>query len=65
MSKYEVIVSNVGTVYSGDDSVRAGKDYNECMQLSKDNYGRFAGESVMFMVDGSPFIEYIGTNEQG
>ena len=64
MAKYQVIVSNVGTVYSGDNAENANRDFSECEELSKTNYGRFAGESVTMFIDGEPMREFTGTNEQ-
>lgn len=61
MAKYQVIVSNVGTVYDGDSIIEANKEYAECVSLSKDSkFGRIAGESVTFFNDGEPTKEYIG-----
>jgi hypothetical protein len=50
--RYEVVVGNIGTVYSGSNERQAQKDYVEYVEQSKTNYGRAAGESVTFFKDG-------------
>ena len=58
MAIYNVVVSNVGNVYSGKRSADAMREYKELVKLSKDNYGRFAGEDVTVFRDGVIFAEY-------
>jgi hypothetical protein len=60
MSKYQVIVGNVGTVYDGDDKEQALRDYRECVSISKDSeVGRMAGEQVTLFEDGEILKEHI------
>lgn len=62
--QYEVIVGNVGTVYAGANWKVAGETFREYVKISRDSeYGRAAGESVVFMKDGEIIEEYTGTVE--
>ena len=61
MAKFEVIVGNVGTVYSGNNYMQAATKYSAYVKLSKANYGRVAGESVTLMHNGEIRSEYEGT----
>lgn len=56
-SHYEVLVGNIGTVYSGPLFKQALKDYGEYKRQSIDNYGRAAGEPVILLQDGEPIME--------
>jgi len=49
---HEVIVGNVGTVYSGHDGHKANVAYATYLRLSKSGVGRAADEPVYHMVDG-------------
>jgi hypothetical protein len=55
---YQVIVGNIGTVYSGNDVVQAQRDYDDYVSQSQTGYGRAAGESVTLMIDDKPTREY-------
>jgi hypothetical protein len=61
MRKHEIIVGNVGTVYDGDSAGQASKTYREYVQMSKDDCGRVAGESVTWTKDGDIYKEYVGS----
>lgn len=61
--KWEVVVGNIGTVYDGSNGFEATKEYNQYVRLSKDNYGRVAGESVILFRDDDVYKEYYGTIE--
>lgn len=61
VNAFEVIVSNVGTVYSGNDRAQAGNEYNDWVRLSEGTQGRASGESVTIMADGSPAVDHTGT----
>ena len=63
MSKYQVIVGNLGTVYEGDDRIVALGKYATYVSNSKTGYegvGRCTGESVTLMEDGEPEKEHLG-----
>ena len=57
---YQVIVSNIGQVYDGDDLDEARRLYREYVRQSKANEGRAAGESVTVMKDGEPLFDFLG-----
>lgn len=57
---YEVIVGNIGSVYSGDDYSEACRIYGEYCHLSSEGYGRADGESVFLLEDGEPAEEFVG-----
>lgn len=56
--RYEVIVGNLGTVYSGPDRGEAFRRYRDYKSLSKRHEGRAADENVTIMRDGEPVLEY-------
>lgn len=60
---YEVIVSNIGTVYEGGDKKKAYDTFACYENLSKDGYGKAGGESVVMMLDGEWKHEHYGENE--
>ena len=60
---WEVIVGNIGTVYSGPSGAIARQKYGDYQDMSQDNYGRASGESVVLMCNGEPVKEYAGTVE--
>lgn len=61
MANYQVIVGNIGTVYSGNDSMEANRIFDLYKQLSIDGYGRAAFEPVTLMRNNEPWIEYEGS----
>ncbi len=63
-TKYEVLVGNIGIVYSGSSKSDAMKDYNEYVRQSKTNKGRAGNEDVVLMVDGEPSKEYIPLDKE-
>ena len=60
---WEVIVGNIGTVYSGPSGAIARQKYGDYQAMSEDSYGRASGESVMLMCNGEPVEEHAGTVE--
>ena len=56
--EYQVIVGNVGTVYSGSNWREAGKSYREYIAISKSGCTRAAGEQVTLMENGEIKREY-------
>lgn len=49
---YQVIVGNIGTVYSGNTEQTACDIFDEYVKMSQAPYGRASGESVTLMMDG-------------
>jgi hypothetical protein len=61
MAHYEVIVGNVGRVYSGNNNMEAHKTWHHYVKLSKaGRSGRAAGESVVLMENGEIVREFEG-----
>lgn len=60
MALWSVVVGNIGTVYDGTDTKAARAAFVEYREQSATGYGRAAGESVLLMVDGEPFLEHEG-----
>lgn len=58
---YEVIVGNIGTVYSGGSSIEANQIFLEYRKDSREGIGRAAGEDVTVMCDGEIKYEYIAS----
>lgn len=65
MSKYQVIVGNVGTVYDGDDYAEARKEYSVQVGWSMLSSGRAANEPVTLMADGDVAMEHIPRHTSG
>jgi len=61
MAVYEVIVGNVGTVYTGKSGREARLTFACYLDRSKSNRGRCAGESVTLLADGEAVSFYQGT----
>jgi hypothetical protein len=61
MEKYEVVVGNVGTVYSGGFYDSALDAFTIYKSKSLNDYGRAAGEDVTMLKNGEIFREYIGS----
>lgn len=57
MDKYEVIVGNIGTVYSGTDRNAADAKFEAYVELASSGMGRAAGETVTMMRDGEIYME--------
>lgn len=62
--QYEVVVGNIGTVYSGTYSSDAIMTFIAYSDKSERNEGRAAGESVTLFQDGEIAKVYIGTIDQ-
>ena len=56
---YEVIVSNVGTVYGGPSKQMAEKTYYDYIEISRSGRGRAGGEEVSLFVDGEFVDGYV------
>jgi hypothetical protein len=60
MSKYQVVVGNVGTIYDGNRKREALTLYKSNVSLSVHGYGRHKGEAVTLLVDGEIDKEHEG-----
>ncbi len=61
MSKYQVIVGYIGTVFDGDDKETALIAYEDYVEISKTRErGKAYGEDVTLFEDGEPIKEYLG-----
>ena len=60
MSKvlHEVVVGNLGTVYSGADSLAAHKAYLGYVRASDAPYGRASGEGVTWLRDDDVYADH-------
>ena len=61
-SYHEILVGNIGTVYSGFDTVLAQQTFDTYVTQAKGDSGRAAGEDVTWIIDGNERRGYIGTN---
>lgn len=61
---YEIIVDNIGTVHTGHSRDAASRAYHEYVRISKQGYGRGAGESVTWMKNGEIVKHHIGDINQ-
>ena len=52
MDKHEIIVGNIGTVYSGNDESQATAKWNSYVLASREPQGRASGETVTWLEDG-------------
>lgn len=64
MDKFQVIVGNIGTVYSGNNIMQASAKFSAYVKLSKSGNGRAAGEDVTMMHNNEIRQEYVGTIAQ-
>jgi len=62
--KYEVLVGNIGTVYSGGSFKEAQQNYIDYIKKSKANVGKAAGEDVTLLKEGEILKEHAGTQEK-
>ena len=56
---WEVLVANVGRVFEGKERA-ARACFNDYVAISKSEYGRASGKSVMLFRDGEIAREYVG-----
>jgi hypothetical protein len=61
--KYEVVVGNIGIVYSGFSLMQALEDFKRYVGYSKSGEGRCAYESVVMFQDGEITQEHIDPND--
>lgn len=60
---YEVIVGNIGTVYTGNKYAEALAEFAEYQRQSIGGEGRAGGEDVTIMRDGEPYREHAGKRQ--
>lgn len=60
----EVIVSNIGAVYSGPILAKAQAYFSDYKEQSIAGHGRAAGESVTLLINGEIQEEYRGENQR-
>jgi len=60
MGTYQVTVDNLGAVTDTDQLKEALISFKEYKDLSRAEYGRAAGESVILWKHGEPHFEYFG-----
>lgn len=58
---HEIIVGNIGTVYSGDDEGEAGRTFASYKDQSATNKGRAGREDITWIKDGKIFMEHYGS----
>lgn len=63
-NRWEVTVSNIGTVYSGSSAREALRTYNEYVVLSERGVGRAGGETVTRVCDDVVEDEHYGSNDE-
>lgn len=56
---FEVIVSNIGSVYTGNNFRRASAKFNSYVKASKVGTGRAGGENVVMMHNNEMRREYV------
>ena len=64
MAPFQVIVGNIGTVYDGNNYMKALAKFATYVDHSKSNYGRAAGESVTLIYNGEIKKEFVGKIDQ-
>lgn len=62
---YEVVVGNIGNVYSGHNLRDARFHARTYVDQSKSGHGRAAGESVTLFCDGEILDEFVGGRDKG
>lgn len=60
-NNYQVIVGNIGTVYSGGSKVIAFETFKEYVQQSKTAHMKVSGETVVLLRDGEIEKEFLGS----
>lgn len=62
-ASFDVIVGNIGLVYSGPSLFEANAAFSAYRRASIDNVGRAAGETVTLFKNSEIMREHIGTIE--
>lgn len=58
--RFEVIVGNIGTVYSGNDYDLACSKFHSYVKQAKAHHGRAAGEDVTMLDDSEVRLSHVG-----
>lgn len=58
---HEIVVGNIGTVYSGNNRSVAMAKWNTYREQSREDSGRASGESVTWLKNGEIWREFIGS----
>jgi hypothetical protein len=58
---YEVLCTNIGSVYSGSDYAEASTQFNAYVIKSRERWGCVANETVTMLVDGEIMCESDGS----
>lgn len=64
LTKYTVVVSNIGTVYRGANKRTAEGVYSGYKAQSKAGTGRAGNESVTLFVDGEIYLHHEGDHDE-
>lgn len=64
MAVYEVVCTNIGSVYSGNSLILAKDKFKSYVADSKSSYGRASGEDVILFERGEIRDEFIGALSQ-
>jgi hypothetical protein len=62
MSKYQIVVGNLGTVYSGNDISIAYADWRAYCDMVELPHGRSSGESVALFINDEIEQEFYPSN---
>jgi len=62
VNKYQVVVGNIGTVYSGNSLSLAKNHFEEYVKQSEGGYGRAANEDVTLFRSDEIIDEHFGKN---
>ena len=62
-NKYEVVVSNVGTVHTGNRKDKAMATYWDYVSLSRHGLGKCSNEQVTLFMNGDIVAEHIPEEE--
>ena len=59
-NEYEVIVGNIGSVYTTTNKYLAQQEFECWVHASKQKFGRASGEQVTLFENGEPLEEHHG-----
>lgn len=62
MTRYKIIVGNIGCVHEGNNTKQAIKEYDDWVKTSKALHSRASGEDVTLLRDEDVWKEYMGHN---